>query len=108
MKRDTLIALLVALLLHLGFFAGGQWFKSPASTPTAVPDEPIPVIELVPLPSGEPAAPSIPSAPAGGGESSSVTSPDRKRPLSWFPQLLMPPLCNRSSRSPRGWPHVAR
>jgi protein TonB len=75
MKRDTLIALLVALLLHVVFFAGGQWFKSPASTPTAAPDEPIPVIELVPLPSGEPAAPNIPSAPAGGGESSAVTSP---------------------------------
>jgi protein TonB len=75
MKRDTLIALLVALLLHAAFFAGGQWFKSPASTPTAAPAEPIPVIELVPLPSGEPAAPSSPSAPAGGGEFSAVTSP---------------------------------
>ena len=75
MKRDTLIALLVALLLHVAFFAGGQWFKSPASTPTAALDEPVPVIELVPLALGEPAAPSIPSAPAGGGESSAVTAP---------------------------------
>jgi protein TonB len=75
MKRDTLIALLIALLLHVAFFAGGQWFKSPASTPTAAPDEPIPVIELVPLPSGEPAAPSRPSAPAGGEVSSAVTAP---------------------------------
>jgi len=75
MKRDTLIALLVALLLHVGFFAGGQWFKSPAATPTAATDEPIPVIELVPVPRGEPAAPSAPSAPAGGGESAAVTAP---------------------------------
>ena len=75
MKRDTLIALILALLLHAGFFAGGEWFKSPASTPTVAPDEPIPVIELVPLPSGEPAAPRTPSAPAGGGESSASIAP---------------------------------
>ncbi len=74
MKRDTLIALLITLLLHVVFLAGGEWLKSPASTPTVAPAEPIPVIELVPLPLGEPAAPSIPSAPVGGGESASVAA----------------------------------
>jgi len=75
MKRDTLIALLFALLLHVVFFVGGQLFKAPASTPTVAPDEPIPVIELVPLPLGEPAAPSTPSAPAGGGASTASIAP---------------------------------
>ena len=67
MNRDTLIALAVALLLHAGFFAGGQFFKKTALPPVvAVSDDPIPVIELVPLPPDEPT-----TAPAASASSES-------------------------------------
>jgi protein TonB len=82
MNRDTLIALVVALFLHAGFFVGGQWFKAPpAPKPPVTRDEPIPVIELVPLPPGEPAAASIPVESAGAEESAEVATPALNSPL---------------------------
>ena len=67
MKRDTLVALIAALLLHAGFFWGGAFFKNAATPPpTAVLDEPIPVIELLPLSAEDSAPANTPLASFGG------------------------------------------
>ena len=64
MNRDTLLALAAALLLHVGFFAGGQFLKKTTQPPVvAVAEESIPVIELVSLPPAEPAS-ALASSPA--------------------------------------------
>ena len=69
MKRDLLIGLLVALVLHGGLALSGDFFKA---TPAPVPvDDAIPVIELAPPPAPpEPETVDLrePSAEGGGGD----------------------------------------
>ena len=81
MKRDTLLALVIAVGLHAAVFFGGQFLKSaPVRPPAPGPDEPIPVIELLPLSQTEPAPAGSAVDSSGGGaaadEQSAVAKPE--------------------------------
>lgn len=94
MKRDLLIGLFVALLLHGGLALGGDFFKGKPAPPPA--DTTIPVIELAPLPTVEPELADLPE-PSGeaGGDLSDIVPPmqaDTPSPTaSTFVQQIQPP-----------------
>lgn len=94
MKRDLLIGLFVALLLHGGLAVGGDFFKGkPAPAPA---DDSIPVVELAPIPPVEPETVDLPDVPSeGGGDLSDLVPPmqaDTPSPTaSSFVQQIQPP-----------------
>lgn len=94
MKSDLLIGILVALLLHVGFAVGGEFFKS-SPAPAPAPDEP-PVVELAPLPPSEPETVEYTEASGeSGGDLSDLVPPmqaDAPAPTaSTFVQRIQPP-----------------
>lgn len=94
MKRDLIIGMCVALLLHGGLALGGDFFKGkPAPAPV---DDTIPVVELAPLPPLEPEVAELPAPSAeGGGSVSDLVPPmqvDTAAPTaSAFLQPIQPP-----------------
>jgi len=94
MKRDLIIGLGVALLLHGGFALSGDFFKGkPAPAPV---DESIPFVELAPLPPIEPDPFEFSDASGGiGGDLSAIVPPmqtDTPAPTaSTFVQPIQPP-----------------
>ena len=94
MKRDLLIGMFVALLLHGGLALGGDFFKG-KSAPAPV-DDTIPVVELASLPPLEPEPVDLPAPAAeGGGSVSDLVPPmqaDTPAPTaSAFLQPIQPP-----------------
>lgn len=103
MKRDLIIGLLVALVLHGGFALSGDFFKSaPAPAPT---DDAVPVIELAPPPPVEPETVDMrePSAEGGGGDLSDLVPPMQadmpSATASPFTQPIQPPPAPTLARS---------
>jgi len=74
MKRDLIIGMLVALLLHGGLALGGDFFFKNKPTPPPV-DDTIPVVELAPLPPVEPEMAELPAPSGEGGGSVSDLVP---------------------------------
>ncbi|AHF90625.1 biopolymer transporter TonB [Opitutaceae bacterium TAV5] len=58
MKRDLIIGIIGAILLHAGFVFGGQWLK-PSEKTVAAAEEEVPTIELMPMPAVEPDEPEV-------------------------------------------------
>ena len=94
MKRDLIIGMCVALLLHSGLALGGDFLKG---KPVPVPvDDSIPVVELAPLPPVEPEMADLPAPSSeGGGSVSDLVPPmqaDTAAPTaSAFLQPIQPP-----------------
>lgn len=94
MNRDLIIGLVVAIAFHGGLAVGGDFFKSaPAPAPV---EEPVPVIELAPLPPAEPETIELsdPAAEAGGDLSDIVPPMQADTPAptaSSFVQPIQPP-----------------
>ncbi|CAM2858637.1 energy transducer TonB [Rariglobus hedericola] len=94
MKRDLIIGLIVALLIHGGLALGGDFLKGkPAPAPV---DDSIPVVELAPLPPLEPETLDMPEPSSeGGGDLSDLVPPmqaDTPAPTaSTFTQQIQPP-----------------